>query len=132
MPAAAAAMANWAGPRKRGTRRDSAMPMKRKVMVHSEFSSTLPKKLVVMTAYQEQISASTIVGTMAFEIFFAVSELATLPSAKSTMAHCAAKQSSATVATERPTMMLESHVSNKQMRCTSVRGRTERKAQPST
>ena len=58
MPAAAAAMANWAGPRKRGTRRDSAMPMSRKVMVHSEFSSTLPRKFVVITAYQEQISAT--------------------------------------------------------------------------
>src|SRR5258708_32900689 len=99
MPPAAAAIASWAAPRKRGTRRDSATPMSRKVAVHSEFSKTLPKKLVVITAYQEQHSASTIVGTMALEKFFAVSELATLPSAARTMAHCMAKQSSATVAT---------------------------------
>src|SRR5580658_5808727 len=108
MPAAAAAMANWAGPRKRGTRRDSAMPMSRKVMVHSEFSKTLPRKFVVITADQEKISATTMMGTMDLAMFFAVSELATLPSAYSTMAHCAAKQSSAMVATERPTMTLES------------------------
>src|SRR4029077_6421431 len=98
----------------------------------SEFSRTLPKKLVVMTAYQEQPSASAISGTPALAMFFAVSELATLPGTDSTMAHCAAKQSSATVATERPTMTLESQVSNRQMRCTSARGSTERKAQPST
>ena len=50
-------------------------------MVHSEFSRTLPKKFVVITAYQEQISATTMMGTMALAMFFAVSELATLPSA---------------------------------------------------
>ena len=48
------------------------------------------------------------------------------------IAHCAAKHSSATVATVRPTKTLESQVSNRQMRCTSARGRNERKAQPKT
>ncbi|MGT2440234.1 hypothetical protein ACU4GH_35765 [Bradyrhizobium betae] len=48
------------------------------------------------------------------------------------MAHCATKQSSATVATVRPTTTLDSQVSNRQMRCTSARGSTERNAQPNT
>ena len=51
---------------------------------------------------------------------------------RNTIAHCAAKQSSATVATERPTITLESQVSNRQIRCTSARGSTERNAQPNT
>src|SRR6201999_1968879 len=47
-------------------------------------------------------------------------------------AHCAAKQTSATVATERPTATLDSQVSNRQIRCTSARGKNERNAQPNT
>ena len=48
------------------------------------------------------------------------------------IAHCAAKQISATVATERPTKTLDSQVSNRQIRCTSARGSNDRKAQPNT
>src|SRR5262249_24689480 len=48
------------------------------------------------------------------------------------MAHCAAKQSSASVATERPTTTLDNHISNRQMRWMSTRGKMERKAQPKT
>ncbi len=48
------------------------------------------------------------------------------------IAHCTAKAISATVATERPTMTLDSQVSNRQIRCTSARGRNDLKAQPNT
>src|SRR5271169_3333621 len=106
-------------PRKLATRRMSAIAMSRKVAVHNEFSKTLPKKFVEITAYQEQHSASAISGTIALEIFFAVSECVTFASSRKTMAHWTAKQSSAMVATERPTSTLESHVSNRQMRWTS-------------
>ena len=47
-------------------------------------------------------------------------------------AHCATKAISATVATDRPTMTLDSQVSNRQIRCTSARGRNDLKAQPKT
>src|SRR5580692_5067178 len=103
-----------------------------KVTVQQEFSKILPRKSVVITAYQEQHSATTISGTISRETFFAVSECAIRPSSCNTMAHWMAKQSSAMVATERPTKMLDSQVSNKQMRCTSARGKIERKAQPNT
>src|ERR1700730_1318445 len=106
--------------------------MRRKVAVHSEFSTTLPKKFVEITAYQEQHSAMTISGTIIRAIFFAVSECVIFPSSCKTIAHCMAKQSSAAVATDRPARTLESQVSNRQMRCTSTRGRIERKAQPKT
>ncbi len=86
----------------------------------------------MITAYHEQHSATAISGTMIREIFFAVSEPVSLPSARSTIAHWMTKHSSATVATERPTMTLDSQVSNRQIRCTSARGSTERKAQPIT
>src|SRR5262245_20531281 len=42
------------------------------------------------------------------------------------------KQISATVATDRPTSTLESHVSNRQMRWTSARGKNDLNAQPNT
>ena len=51
---------------------------------------------------------------------------------RSMSAHCAAKHSSAKVATVRPTMTLESQVSNSTTRGTSKTGRAERYAQPST
>ena len=38
------------------------------------------------------------------------------PSWCRTITHCTAKATSATVATDRPTMMLDSHVSNRQIR----------------
>src|SRR5262249_53558384 len=52
-----------------------------------------------------------------------------VPSWLRMMAHCAAKQTSAMVATERPTTTLESQVSYRQMRCTSARGTSDRNAQ---
>ena len=85
-----------------------------------------------MTAYQEQASATTITGTIAFATFRAASEFAAFANSRKTIAHWTAKQISATVATDRPTKTLDSQVSNRQIRCTSARGRTERKAQPNT
>src|SRR5271155_4525811 len=106
--------------------------MKRKAAVHNEFSKTLPRKFVEITAYQEQHSASAISGTIRREIFLAISECVVRPSSYKTMAHCRAKQSSAMVATDLPARMPESQVSNRQMRWTSARGRIERKTQTKT
>src|SRR5207245_10722605 len=47
-------------------------------------------------------------------------------------AHCAMKASSATVATERPTITQDHHPPKSAIRCTSARGRIERKPQPTT
>src|ERR1700685_1160262 len=132
MPAAVAAIVNCTMPRKLMTRRDSAIAISAKVKVHSEFFTALPRKFVETTAYQEKHSARAISGTIILEMLFAVSECATLPSSRKTMAHWSAKQSSATVATERPISTLDSQVSNRQILCTSARGRIERKAQPKT
>ena len=87
---------------------------------------------MVSTAYQEKHSASRISGTIALAAVRVVSAPAIQPSWFRMIAHCAAKQTSATVATERPTRTLESQVSNRQIRCTSARGRTDRNAQPNT
>ncbi len=87
---------------------------------------------MVSTAYQEQHSAIRISGTMIHATFSTVSDPVIEPSCCRMIAHCRTKQTSATVATERPTSTLDSQVSNRQMRCTSARGSTERKAQPNT
>ena len=87
---------------------------------------------MVSTAYQEKHSAITSNGTITSAMLSVVSAFVIAPSWFRMTAHCAAKQSSATVATERPTTTLDSQVSNRQMRCTSARGRIERKAQPNT
>ena len=108
------------------------MPISKNVTAHSKFSKALPRKFVEITAYQEKHSATPISGRIAFEIFLAVSERATRASSRKTMAHCAAKHSSAIVATERPIRTLENQVSNRQILCTSARGKTERKAQTDT
>src|SRR5688572_24276966 len=47
-------------------------------------------------------------------------------------AHCAAKQTSAIIATVRPTATLDSHESTTTMRWTSARGKTDRNAHPNT
>jgi len=112
--------------------RTSAMAISVNVTVQREFSNTLPRKFVEITAYHEQASASAINGTISRAIFFAVSECAIRPNSYRTMAHWMAKQSSAAVAIERPTKMLESQVLKRQILCTSARGRMERNAQPKT
>ena len=106
--------------------------MSRKATAQIEFSTVFPRNLVVITAYQEQHSATTISGTMIFEMLRTVSDFTMSPSWRNTIAHWMTKQISAMVATERPTAMLDSHVSNSAMRCTSARGSTERNAQPNT
>ncbi len=64
--------------------------------------------------------------------FRTVSDPVMVPSCCRIIAHCATKQSSAIVATVRPTATLDSQVSNRQIRCTSARGSSDRKAQPKT
>jgi len=71
---------------------------------------------VVSTAYHEKHSAIRISGTIAHAAFKVVSAPVIMPSRCRIIAHCAAKQISATVATDRPTTTLDSHVSNKQIR----------------
>jgi hypothetical protein len=88
--------------------------------------------LVVNTPYHEQHCAMRISGTIAHATVKAVSTPAIPPRWCRTMAHWAAKQTSATVATDRPTRTLDSQVSNRQIRCTSARGRNDLKAQPKT
>ena len=71
-------------------------------------------------------------GTITREMPSATGLRASIASTRSNSAHCAAKQSSAIIATDRPTATLDSHESTTQMRCTSARGNTDRKAQPNT
>ncbi len=81
---------------------------------------------MVSTEYHEQVSATTINGT----ITRAAVRPSTLPvacdDARSSSAHCATKHNSATVATERPTTTLASHESNSTRRGTSNTGTNER------
>src|SRR5690348_972117 len=98
----------------------------------SAFSIAFQRKFVVSTAYQEKHSATMISGTITSAAFTTVSAPVIAPSRKRRIAHCATKQTSAIVATERPTATLEVQWSNRQMRCTSARGRNERNAQPNT
>ena len=58
----------------------------------------------------------TISGTITHAAFRVVSAPVTVPNWCKIIAHCAAKQISATVATDRPTTTLDSHVSNKHIR----------------
>ena len=78
------------------------------------------------------IPRSRINGTITHAAFKVVSAPVIVPSWCRMIAHCAAKQISATVATDRPTTTLDSQVSNRQIRCTSARGRNDLKAQPKT
>ena len=115
-----------------GSNRQRPMPITKKVTAQIEFSMALPRKCLVSTAYQEKHSAITISGTITAAAFSVVSAPVMVPSCCRKIAHCAAKAISATVATLRPTVTLESQVSNRQMRWISARGRKERKAQPNT
>ena len=74
---------------------------------------------MVSTEYQENSSATAISGTTTTEVTWPTPLPVAREIARSSSAHCAAKHSSAKVATERPTMTLESQVSNRQKRCTS-------------
>ena len=86
----------------------------------------------VNTAYHEKHSAIRINGTITHAAFKVVFAPVIMLSWYRTIAHCTAKQISATVATNRPTAMLDSHVSNKQIRRTSARGRNDLNGQPKT
>ena len=55
-------------------------------------------------------------GTITHAAFKVVSAPVIVPNCCRIIAHCAAKLISATVATDRPTTTLDSHVSNKQIR----------------
>src|SRR4029077_10025572 len=75
------------------------IPTTKKAKAQIEFSMALPKWLVVNTAYHEKHSAIRINGTIthaAFEVVFAP---VIMLSWYRTIAHCTAKQISATVAT---------------------------------
>jgi len=72
--------------------------------------------LVVSTAYHEKHSAMRINGRITHATSKVVSAPVIVPSWCRIMTHCAAKQTSAMVATVRPTTTLDSHVSNKQIR----------------
>ena len=71
---------------------------------------------MVSTAYHEKHSAIRINGTITHAAFKVVSAPVIVPSWCRMIAHCAAKQISATVATDRPTTTLDSQVSNRQIR----------------
>src|SRR5262245_30459243 len=121
-----------AGPPSSGSNRQRPMPMMRKQPPHMEFSMALNKNFLVSTAYHEKHSAISINGTITQAALRVVSAPVIVPSRCKTMAHCAAKQTSAMVATDRPMVTLDSHVSNKQILCTSARGRNDLNAQPKT
>src|SRR5260370_32751602 len=91
-------------------------------------STTWPRFDVVSTEYHEQTSATAISGTSVA----ATARTALLPAecaiARNHRVHCPTKHSSATVATERPTMTLQSQESKMQTRGTSNTRKTERKA----
>src|SRR5580704_15037333 len=87
---------------------------------------------VVNTAYHEQPSATAIIGTTASE----APRTKRLPVTRALWtrksAHWTAKQSSATVATDRPTATLDTQESVRTSRGMSKTGSTERKAHPKT
>jgi hypothetical protein len=87
---------------------------------------------VVSTEYQEQTSARAISGTIAAEVILPVTLPVSREISRNSRAHCMTKHISASVATERPTITLESQVSTMTMRGTSNTGNAERNAQPKT
>src|SRR5438552_91124 len=98
----------------------------------SEFSKMWPRLDVVRTAVQEQISAVAMRGMMKRATTRATRLPVDCAVASSMTAHCAAKDSSAMVATDLPTSTLDNQVSNRPSRGMSYTGRTDRKAQPNT
>ena len=70
----------------------------------------------MITEYQENVSAIAISGTITREMASATGFRVSTASTRSSSAHCAAKQSSAIVATVRPTATADSHESITQIR----------------
>src|SRR5262245_46292440 len=99
---------------------------------HSDSSTTCPMLSVVSTEYHEKHSAITIIGTTAYETTRAVTLSVSRALCLSISAHWATKQTSAMVATERPTATLDSHVLNRVIRGTSKTGTKDLKAHPKT
>src|SRR5580693_6006916 len=95
------------GPSNSGSRRHSATPTAKNATAQSEFSIAFQRKLVVSTAYQEKHSATMISGTITSAAFTTVPAPVIVPSFQRRIAHCATKQTSAIVATERPITTLE-------------------------
>src|SRR6267154_3461328 len=95
-------------------------------------SATWPRFDVVSTEYQEQASAIAMRGTTARATAIPSALRAVREISLSINAHCPTKHSSATVATDRPTMTLDSQWLNRQMRGTSYTGKADRNAQPNT
>src|SRR5689334_3313052 len=112
-------MAGQASRRQRGPSHARLAISKTTHKAQIDSSNTWPRLEVVSTEYQEQVSATTINGTMARDTRTAAALPTTCPTPRSSKAHCAAKHSSATVATERPTITVESHESTMTWRCTS-------------
>ncbi len=87
---------------------------------------------VVSTEYQEHASAIASIGTTILVTLWAKKFPVALAVSRNRKAHWQAKHSSATVATERPTMAVEIHESTRVMRGTSYTGRNDLNAQPNT
>ena len=87
---------------------------------------------MVRTPDQEHTSATATIGTRSHATATPNRDPTPRAAACSRSAHWAAKHSSAAVATERPINTLESQESIRPNRCTSARGMSERKPQPST
>ncbi len=81
---------------------------------------------MVSTEYQEKHSASAISGITSRDTDWPIRLPVTWAISRSSSAHWATKQSSARVATERPTITLENQESNRQKRGTSNTGSAER------
>src|SRR5215510_5502447 len=132
MPMIATTSATRTAPSNSGSKRQRPTATMKKANAHIEFSIALAKYFLVSTACHEKHSAIRINGTITHAAFKVVSAPVIVPSLYRAIAHCAAKQISATVATDRPIMTLDSQVSNRQMRWTSARGRNDLNAQPKT
>ena len=109
-----------------GHRASIATTLSTAAVPHSVSSTTWPMLRVVSTAYQELTSAMAISGTMAC----ATHRLKRWPVVSApplnSSAHCAAKLSSAMVATVRPTSTLDAKESTMTTRGTSNTGRKDR------
>src|SRR3954453_499110 len=86
---------------------------------HSDSSNTCPMFDVVSTEYHEHASATASSGTTSRATTCACMLPVALAVSRVSSAHWIAKHSSATVATERPTIALETHESTSVTRGTS-------------
>ncbi len=99
---------------------------------HRDSSTTWPRFDVVSTEYQEHTSAIAMSGRRSREAVSVTMLSVIFPVARSSNAHCAAKHSSAIVATDRPITTLDNQVLITVSRGTSKTGKDERNAQPKT